>query len=242
MLLATGGRRFVGMRAARRGPEEIARGSGSARCDRSAGSATGAASEFCLRQRGEAFSLDAAEVDLLTTFGTLIAGFSSGRRARRAASPEELRASSPHSRFARAAHAVAAIYVRFGPLGRARGGALAGTGRPSCAGWLSQQVEAALRAGREPPRPLTPRGRLDSHLPHRDRVRERLAEIVDAVSDGHREVRFEVPAGLRAVVEFQASIASSRTCSRTPCGMGRRPSSSPPPGRTASSRHDRRSR
>jgi two-component system sensor histidine kinase MtrB len=35
-------------------------------------------------------------------------------------------------------------------------------------------------------------------------VRERLAEIVDAVFDGNREVRIEVPGDLRAVVDVQA--------------------------------------
>lgn len=155
-------------------------------------------------ERGEAFSLDAAEVDLLTTFGTLIAAF-----LERAIEHGELRRLNElKSQFAAlASHElrtpVAAIYGAVRTL-EERGQELSPARRAELRRMLSQQSKRLFELVEN----LLDLSRLEADSlrisPREVEVRERLAEIVDAVFDGNREVRIEVPGDLRAVVDVQA--------------------------------------
>jgi signal transduction histidine kinase len=155
-------------------------------------------------ERGEAFSLDAAEVDLLTTFGTLIAAF-----LERAIEHGELRRLNElKSQFAAlASHElrtpVAAIYGAVRTL-EERGQELSPARQAELRRMLSQQSKRLFELVEN----LLELSRLEADSlrisPREVEVRERLAEIVDAVFDGNREVRIEVPGDLRAVVDVQA--------------------------------------
>jgi signal transduction histidine kinase len=155
-------------------------------------------------QRGEAFSLDAAEVALLTTFGALIAAF-----LERAIEHGELRRLNElKSQFAAlASHElrtpVAAIYGAVRTLD-AREHELSSEQQAELRRMLSQQSKRLFELVEN----LLDLSRLEADSlrisPTEIDVRERLAEIVDAVFDGKREVRIEVPEGLRAVVDVQA--------------------------------------
>ncbi len=155
-------------------------------------------------ERGEAFSLDAAEVDLLTTFGTLIAAF-----LERAIEHGELRRLNElKSQFAAlASHElrtpVAAIYGAVRTLDE-REQVLSLEQRAELRRMLSQQSKRLFELVEN----LLDLSRLEADSlrisPTEIEVRERLAEIVDAVFDGNREVRIEVPGDLRAVVDVQA--------------------------------------
>ena len=187
-------------------------------------------------ERGEAFSLDAAEVALLTTFGTLIAAF-----LERAIEQGELRRLNElKSQFAAlASHElrtpVAAIYGAVRTLDE-REQDLSPKQQVELRRMLSQQSKRLFELVEN----LLDLSRLEADSlrisPTEIDVRARLAEIVDAVFDGGREVRIEVPETSGPSSTRRRSIASSRTCSRTPCGTARRRSSSLPPERTASSR------
>ena len=91
-----------------------------------------------------------------------------GDRARRAAAAERAEEPVRRARVARAAHARRGDLRCRSNTGRACGRAIAGRAGRAASNALATD-EAALRAGREPPRPLTRRGRLAAHLPHRDR-------------------------------------------------------------------------
>ena len=155
-------------------------------------------------ERGEAFSLDAAEVDLLTTFGTLIAAF-----LERAIEHGELRRLNElKSQFAAlASHElrtpVAAIYGAVRTLDE-REQVLSREQQAELRRMLSQQSKRLFELVEN----LLDLSRLEADSlrisPTEIEVRERLAEIVDAVFDGNREVRIEVPGDLRAVVDVQA--------------------------------------
>ena len=155
-------------------------------------------------ERGEAFSLDAAEVDLLTTFGTLIAAF-----LERAIEHGELRRLNElKSQFAAlASHElrtpVAAIYGAVRTLD-AREQVLSGEQQAELRRMLSQQSKRLFELVEN----LLDLSRLEADSlrisPTEVEVRERLEEIVDAVFDRNREVRIEVPGDLRAVVDVQA--------------------------------------
>ena len=154
-------------------------------------------------ERGEAFSLDAAEVDLLTTFGTLIAAF-----LERAIEHGELRRLNElKSQFAAlASHElrtpVAAIYGAVRTLD-AREQVLSGEQQAELRRMLSQQSKRLFELVEN----LLDLSRLEADSlrisPTEIEVRERLAEIVDAVFDGNTEVTIEVPGDLRAVVDVQ---------------------------------------
>ena len=155
-------------------------------------------------ERGEAFSLDAAEVDLLTTFGTLIAAF-----LERAIEHGELRRLNElKSQFAAlASHElrtpVAAIYGAVRTLD-AREQVLSGEQQAELRRMLSQQSKRLFELVEN----LLDLSRLEADSlrisPTEVDVGERLEEIVDAVFDRNREVRIEVPGDLRAVVDVQA--------------------------------------
>ena len=155
-------------------------------------------------ERGEAFSLDAAEVELLTTFGTLIAAF-----LERAIEHGELRRLNElKSQFAAlASHElrtpVAAIYGAVRTLDE-REQELSPEQRAELRRMLSQQSKRLFELVEN----LLDLSRLEADSlrisPTEIEVRERLAEIVDAVFDGNRELRIEVPGDLRAVVDVQA--------------------------------------
>jgi signal transduction histidine kinase len=155
-------------------------------------------------ERGEAFSLDAAEVDLLTTFGTLIAAF-----LERAIEHGELRRLNElKSQFAAfASHElrtpVAAIYGAVRTLDE-REEELSPEQQAELRRMLSQQSKRLFELVEN----LLDLSRLEADSlrisPIEIEVRERLAEIVDAVFDGNTEVRIEVPGDLRAVVDVQA--------------------------------------
>jgi signal transduction histidine kinase len=155
-------------------------------------------------ERGEAFSLDAAEVDLLTTFGTLIAAF-----LERAIEYGELRRLNElKSQFAAlASHElrtpVAAIYGAVRTLDE-REEELSPEQQAELRRMLSQQSKRLFELVEN----LLDLSRLEADSlrisPTEIEVRERLAEIVDAVFDGNRDVRIEVPGDLRAVVDVQA--------------------------------------
>jgi signal transduction histidine kinase len=155
-------------------------------------------------ERGETFSLDPAEVDLLTTFGTLIAAF-----LERAIEHGELRRLNElKSQFAAlASHElrtpVAAIYGAVRTLDE-RGQELSGDQQAELRRMLSQQSKRLFELVEN----LLDLSRLEADSlrisPIEIEVRKRLAEIVDAVFDSSREVRIEVPEDLRAVVDVQA--------------------------------------
>jgi signal transduction histidine kinase len=155
-------------------------------------------------ERGEAFSLDAAEVDLLTTFGTLIAAF-----LERAIEHGELRRLNElKSQFAAlASHElrtpVAAIYGAVRTLDE-REQVLSREQQAELRRMLSQQSKRLFELVEN----LLDLSRLEADSlrisPTEIEVCERLAEIVDAVFDGNREVRIDIPRDLRAVVDVQA--------------------------------------
>jgi signal transduction histidine kinase len=155
-------------------------------------------------ERGQAFSLDAAEVDLLTTFGTLIAAF-----LERAIEHGELRRLNElKSQFAAlASHElrtpVAAIYGAVRTLDE-REQELSPEQQAELRRMLSQQSKRLFELVEN----LLDLSRLEADSlrisPIEIGVRERLAEIVDAVFDGNREVRIEVPGDLWVVVDVQA--------------------------------------
>jgi signal transduction histidine kinase len=155
-------------------------------------------------ERGQAFSLDAAEVDLLTTFGTLIAAF-----LERAIEHGELRRLNElKSQFAAlASHElrtpVAAIYGAVRTLDE-REQELSRGQQAELRRMLSQQSKRLFELVEN----LLDLSRLEADSlrisPTEIEVRESLAELVDAVVDGNSEVRIEVPGDLRAVVDVQA--------------------------------------
>jgi signal transduction histidine kinase len=154
-------------------------------------------------ERGEAFSLDAAEVDLLTTFGTLIAAF-----LERAIEHGELRRLNElKSQFAAlASHElrtpVAAIYGAVQTLDE-RAHELSQERQAELRRMLTQQTKRLFELVEN----LLDLSRLeaDSLLisPVEIGVRERLEEIAGVVVDGS-EIRIDVAEGLRAVVDAQA--------------------------------------
>src|SRR4029450_3108129 len=159
------------------GPGGVGRGLGFLTCD----------------ERGETFSLDAAEVDLLTTFGTLIAAF-----LERAIEHGELRRLNElKSQFAAlASHElrtqVAAIYGAVRTLDE-REQELLPEQQAELRRMLSQQSKRLFELVEN----LLDLSRLEADSlrisPTEIDVRQRLAEVVDAVFDGGREVRIEVP-------------------------------------------------
>jgi signal transduction histidine kinase len=154
-------------------------------------------------ERGEAFSLDAAEIDLLTTFGTLIAAF-----LERAIEHGELRRLNElKSQFAAlASHElrtpVAAIYGAVQTLDE-RAHELSQERQAELRRMLTQQTKRLFELVEN----LLDLSRLeaDSLLisPVEIGVRERLEEIAGVVVDGS-EIRIDVAEGLRAVVDAQA--------------------------------------
>jgi len=155
-------------------------------------------------ERGETFSLDQAEVDLLTTFGTLIAAF-----LERAIEHGELRRLNElKSQFAAlASHElrtpVAAIYGAIRTL-EEREQDLSAEQRAELRRMLSQQSKRLFELVEN----LLDLSRLEADSlrvsPIEIEVRERVAEIVDAVFDGSTDVKIEIPRDLRAVVDVQA--------------------------------------
>jgi signal transduction histidine kinase len=155
-------------------------------------------------ERGEAFSLDAAEIDLLTTFGTLIAAF-----LERAIEHGELRRLNElKSQFAAlASHElrtpVAAIYGAVRTLD-ARGEELSAGQQAELRRMLTQQSKRLFELVEN----LLDLSRLEADslliFPTEIEVREHLAKIVDVVIGANWEVRIDVPEPLRAVVDVQA--------------------------------------
>jgi signal transduction histidine kinase len=155
-------------------------------------------------ERGETFSLDPAEVDLLTTFGTLIAAF-----LERAIEHGELRRLNElKSQFAAlASHElrtpVAAIYGAVRTLDE-RGQELSADQQAELRRMLSQQSKRLFELVEN----LLDLSRLEADSlrisPIEIDVRDRLTEIVDGVFDGSKDVAIEVPEGLRAIVDVQA--------------------------------------
>ena len=155
-------------------------------------------------ERGETFSLDEAELALLTTFGTLIAAF-----LERAIEHGELRRLNElKSQFAAlASHElrtpVAAIYGAIRTLDE-RDQELSPEHQAKLRRMLSQQSKRLFELVEN----LLDLSRLEADSlrisPTEIDVRERVAEIVDAVFDGDTEVQLEVPMDLRAVVDVQA--------------------------------------
>ncbi len=203
--LATGRAAFVEEPGEEAVPEEIARGFGIGSFVIVPLVSDGRCLGFLTcDERGEAFSLDAAEVDLLTTFGTLIAAF-----LERAIEHGELRRLNElKSQFAAlASHElrtpVAAIYGAVRTLDE-REQELSPEQQAELRRMLSQQSKRLFELVEN----LLDLSRLEADSlrisPTEIEVRERLAEIVDAVLDGDREVRIEVPGDLRAVVDVQA--------------------------------------
>ena len=155
-------------------------------------------------ERGGTFSLDPAEVDLLTTFGTLIAAF-----LERAIEHGELRRLNElKSQFAAlASHElrtpVAAIYGAVRTLDE-REHALTPEQQAELRRMLSQQSKRLFELVEN----LLDLSRLEADslriAPIEIGVRERLAEIVDAVFEDSTDVRIEARDDLRAVVDVQA--------------------------------------
>ena len=156
-------------------------------------------------ERGAHFSLDTAEVDLLTTFGTLIAAF-----LERAIEHGELRRLNElKSQFAAlASHElrtpVAAIYGAVQTL-EERAGELAPEREAELRKMLTQQSKRLFELVEN----LLDLSRLeaDSLLisPAEIDVREHLEQIVEVVVNGDLEqVTIEVPRDLRATVDVQA--------------------------------------
>ena len=155
-------------------------------------------------ERGETFSLNAAEVALLTTFGTLIAAF-----LERAIEHGELRRLNElKSQFAAlASHElrtpVAAIYGAVRTLDE-REQELSPEHRAELRRMLSRQSKRLFELVEN----LLDLSRLEADSlrisPAEIDVRERLADIVAAVFGGEEEVRIEVPRDLRAIVDVHA--------------------------------------
>ncbi len=155
-------------------------------------------------RRGEHFSLDASEVDLLTTFGTLIATF-----LERAIEHGELRRLNElKSQFAAlASHELrtpaAAIYGAVRTLDE-REEQLTPEHRRELRLMLSEQSKRLFELVES----LLDLSRLEADAiriePAPIVVAERLLELVDAVFGSGSDVTFDVPAGLEAVVDPQA--------------------------------------
>jgi two-component system sensor histidine kinase MtrB len=155
-------------------------------------------------ERGGRFSLDASELDLLTTFGTLIAAF-----LEKAIEHGELRRLNElKSQFAAlASHElrtpVAAIYGAVRTLDE-REGHLS----PEHVGELRRMLGQQTQRLYELVENLLDLSRLEADsiriVPTEVDVRERLVAIAGAVLDPGSDVTLDVPAGLRAVVDGQA--------------------------------------
>ena len=155
-------------------------------------------------ERGEVFTLEPAEVDLLTTFGTLIAAF-----LEKAIEHGELRRLNElKSQFAAlASHELrtpaSAIYGAVRTLDE-RDAQLDAAQRRQLRRMLTQQSKRLVELVEN----LLDLSRLEADsiriAPARLDVTERLEAIVDAVVDADAEVRVDVPAGLEAVVDGQA--------------------------------------
>lgn len=154
-------------------------------------------------ERGEAFSLDAAEVALLTTFGTLIAAF-----VERAIEHGELRRLNElKSQFAAlASHElrtpVAAIYGAVRTL-EEREHELSRHQEVALRRMLSQQSKRLFELVEN----LLDLSRLEADSirisPIEIQVRERLVELLNAVFDDSGEMTIDVPEDLRAVLDVQ---------------------------------------
>jgi signal transduction histidine kinase len=155
-------------------------------------------------ERGGTFSLDAAEVDLLTTFAALIAAF-----LERAIEAGELRRLNElKSQFAAlASHElrtpVAAIYGAVRTLDE-REDELTPEHRAELRRMLSRQSKRLFELVEN----LLDLSRVEADslriVPTEIPVRERLLEIVSSVFDGRDEVSIDVPAGLRVRADGQA--------------------------------------
>jgi signal transduction histidine kinase len=153
-------------------------------------------------ERGEAFTLDAQEIDLLNTFGTLIAAF-----LEKAIEHGELRRLNElKSQFAAlASHELrtpaAAIYGAVRTLDE-RDAELAPEQRKELRRMLSQQAQRLLELVEN----LLDLSRLEADsirlVPTRFAVAERLASIIDASGDAH--VTLDAPGELEAVLDAQA--------------------------------------
>jgi signal transduction histidine kinase len=153
-------------------------------------------------ERGETFTLDAQGVDLLTTFGTLIAAF-----LEKAIEHGELRRLNElKSQFAAlASHElrtpVAAIYGAVRTLDE-REAELEPGQRKELRRMLSQQTQRLLELVEN----LLDLSRLEADsirvAPTRFAVAERLAAIIDA--SGNTDVRLDAPVELEAVADTQA--------------------------------------
>jgi two-component system sensor histidine kinase MtrB len=155
-------------------------------------------------ERGEVFTLDAAEVELLTTFGTLIAAF-----LEKAIEHGELRRLNElKSQFAAlASHELrtpaSAIYGAVRTLDE-REDVLTADQRQQLRRMLTQQAKRLVELVEN----LLDLSRLEADsiriVPTRLDVSARLATIVDAVVDSDAEVRVDVPERLEAIVDGQA--------------------------------------
>jgi signal transduction histidine kinase len=155
-------------------------------------------------ERGEPFTLEPSEVDLLTTFGTLIAAF-----LEKAIEHGELRRLNElKSQFAAlASHELrtpaAAIYGAVRTLDE-RDAHLSPEHRTELRQMLSEQSKRLFELVEN----LLDLSRLEADsiriVPTPVVVAERLGSIVDGIFDPAAEVRLEAPAGLRAVVDAQA--------------------------------------
>jgi signal transduction histidine kinase len=155
-------------------------------------------------ERGERFSLDGAEVDLLTTFGTLIAAF-----LEKAIEHGELRRLNElKSQFAAlASHElrtpVAAIYGAVRTL-EERDNELLPAQRSELNRMLAQQSKRLFELVEN----LLDLSRLEADsikiAPVEIDVHNQLARIIDLTLDGGSDVTLDVPAGLRAVVDVNA--------------------------------------
>jgi two-component system sensor histidine kinase MtrB len=153
-------------------------------------------------ERGGSFTLEASEVDLLTTFGTLIAAF-----LEKAIEHGELRRLNElKSQFAAlASHELrtpaAAIYGAVRTLDE-RGEQLAPEQRAAIRRMLTQQAQRLLELVEN----LLDLSRLEADsiriAPTKVDVAERLASIIDAAGDG--DVRLDARADLEAVVDAEA--------------------------------------
>src|SRR5206468_5096486 len=154
-------------------------------------------------ERGATFTLDPSEVDLLTTFGTLIAAF-----LEKAIEQGELRRLNElKSQFAAlASHElrtpVAAIYGAVRTLDE-RAAELSPEQDAELRQMLSRQSKRLFELVEN----LLDLSRLEVDSlrisPTEIEVREQLAEIVEVVVNDHNDVTIDVPAGLRAVVDAQ---------------------------------------
>jgi signal transduction histidine kinase len=155
-------------------------------------------------ERGELFSLEPAEIDLLTTFGTLIAAF-----LEKAIQQGELRRLNElKSQFAAlASHELrtpaAAIYGAVRTL-EERDAQLTPAQRSDLRRMLSQQSKRLFELVEN----LLDLSRLEADsiriVPTPMVLDERLRAIVDTFPDSGTEITIDAPAGLRAVVDAQA--------------------------------------